>query len=131
MAISRRKTRKISIGSTFIGGNAPIATQSMYATKTTDVKTTLWQIKLLQDAGADLIRIAVDSKAEVEALKEISKQTDANLVVDLQENYRLAELAAPYITKFRYNPGHLHHHQKSVSVEDKVKYLANLSLIHI
>ena len=127
MAISRRKTRKVSAGSTFIGGDAPIATQSMCATKTTDVKNTLWQIKLLQDAGADLIRVAVDSKAEAKALKEISEQTDANLVVDLQENYRMAELVAPYIAKFRYNPGHLHHHQKSVSVEDKVKYLANIA----
>ncbi len=127
MAISRRKTRKISVGTSFIGGNAPISTQSMCATKTTDVKTTLWQINLLKDAGANFIRIAVDSKAEVEALKEISKQTDANLVVDLQENYRLAELVAPFIAKFRYNPGHLHHHQKSVSVEDKVKYLANIA----
>ena len=67
MAISRRKTRKVSVGSTFIGGNAPISTQSMCATKTTDVKTTLWQINLLKDAGANFIRIAVDSKAEVEA----------------------------------------------------------------
>lgn len=127
MSITRRKTRKVRAGSVFIGENAPISVQSMCATKTTDVKTTLWQIKLLQDAGADLIRVAVDSKKEAEALKEISAQTDANLVVDLQENYRLAELVAPYIAKFRYNPGHLHHHQKSVSVEDKVKYLANIA----
>ena len=130
MAISRRNTRKVRAGSAFIGGDAPIATQSMCATKTTDVKNTLWQIKLLQDAGADLIRVAVDSKAEAKALKEISEQTDANLVVDLQENYRMAELVAPYIAKFRYNPGHLHHHQKSVSVEDKVKYLADIAGEH-
>ena len=127
MSITRRKTRKIKIGSTFIGGDSPIAVQSMCATKTTDIPLTLWQIKLLKDAGADLIRVAIDSKADVDALAQISKEVEANLVVDLQENYRLAETAAPYIKKFRYNPGHLHHHQKNVSVEDKVKYLADVA----
>ena len=127
MSIARRKTKKVKVGSIFIGGDSPIAVQSMCATKTTDIPLTLWQVKLLQDAGADLIRIAIDSKADVEALAEISKESNANLVVDLQENYRLAESAAPYIKKFRYNPGHLHHHQKSVSVADKVKYLVDVA----
>lgn len=129
-SITRRITRKIPVGSTFIGGDAPIAIQSMCATKTTDLEATRAQIKLLQDAGADLIRIAIDSKKDIEALKILSSETDANLVVDLQENYRLAEKAAPYIAKFRYNPGHLHHHQKDVSVEDKVKYLAGVAGEH-
>ena len=94
MSITRRKTRKIRVGSTFIGGDSPIAVQSMCATKTTDVPLTLWQIKLLKNAGADIIRVAIDSKADVEALFKISQEVEANLVVDLQENYRLAELAA-------------------------------------
>lgn len=125
--IPRGKTRKVKVGSCYIGGDAPIAVQSMCATKTTDIKTTLWQIKLLQDAGADLIRIAVDSKKDVEALKEIRQSTDANLVIDLQENYRLAEQVAPYVQKFRYNPGHLHHHQKEVEIKDKVKFLVDVA----
>ncbi len=125
--IPRGKTRKVKVGTVFIGGDAPIAVQSMCATKTSDIQATLWQIKLLEKAGADLIRIAVDSKKEVEALKAIRQQTAANLVIDLQENYRLAELVAPYVQKFRYNPGHLHHHQKEVDIKDKVKFLVDVA----
>lgn len=125
MAIPARKTRKISVGSTFIGGDAAIAIQSMCATRTQEIDVTLAQIKLLENAGADLIRIAIDSKKDVEALKQLRKETSANLVVDLQESYRLAEDVAPYVQKIRYNPGHLHHHQKNVSVEDKVKFLVD------
>ena len=118
-------TRSVAAGSTTIGGGAPIAIQSMCATKTTDIPVTLEQIRLLESAGADLIRIAIDSRKDVAALKEIRKETEANLVVDLQENYRLAKDVAPLVQKFRYNPGHLHHHQKEVSVKDKVSFLVD------
>ena len=130
MALPSRKTRKIAVGDRFIGGDAPISVQSMCATRTTDVEATVRQIKLLERAGADFIRIAVDSKKEVEALKQIRKETEANLVVDLQENYRLAETLAPLVQKLRYNPGHLHHHQKEVSVKDKVAFLADCAGKH-
>ncbi len=120
---ARRSTRRVPVGSVAIGGEAPIAIQSMCATKTTDIPLTLTQIRLLEAAGADIIRIAIDSRKDIEALEQIRKETSANLVVDLQENYRLAEKAGPFVQKFRYNPGHLHHHQRSVPVEDKVKYL--------
>ncbi|MCL4146683.1 UNVERIFIED_CONTAM: hypothetical protein GTU68_043828 [Idotea baltica] len=99
----------------------------MCATKTTDVEATSRQIALLESVGADLIRIAVDSRKEVEALAEIRKRTNANLVVDIQENYRLVESIAPLVQKIRYNPGHLHHHQKSVPVLDKVKFLVDVA----
>lgn len=126
----RSDRRAVDAGRVRIGGGAPIAVQSMCATKTTDIDATLRQIQLLQHAGADLIRIAVDSRNDVAALAEIRKQTDAVLVVDLQENYRLAENVAPYVQKFRYNPGHLHHHQKSVPVLDKVKFLVDVAGTH-
>ena len=122
------KTREITIGNTLVGGGAPISLQSMCATKTENIEATLKQIKLLQDAGADFIRIAIDSRKEVEALKQIREKTNANLVVDLQENYRLAETVAPLVQKFRYNPGHLHHHQKDVPVRDKVKFLVDCAV---
>jgi len=125
MALPSRKTRKVPVGDRFIGGEAPITVQSMCATRTTDIEATVRQVQLLEKAGADFVRIAVDSKKEVEALKEIRKETKANLVVDLQENYRLAEALAPLVQKLRYNPGHLHHHQKEVSVKDKVKFLVD------
>jgi len=125
--ISPRKTRKVQIGNIFVGGDSPIAIQSMCATRTTDIPVTLQQISLLEEAGADIIRLAVDSKKDVEALREIRKNTKANLVVDLQENYRLAKEVAPFVEKFRYNPGHLHHHQKDLPVKDKVKFLVDVA----
>ncbi len=103
-AIKRRKTRQVTAGSLKIGGDAPISVQSMCATPTQQIEKTLSQIHLLQQAGADLIRVAIDSKADVDALKQIREQTDARLVIDLQESYRLAELVAPLVDKIRYNP---------------------------
>jgi len=66
----------------------------------------------------------------VEALKEIRKSTDARLVVDLQESYRLAAIVAPYVQKIRYNPGHLHHHEKETPVFEKVKFLVDVARQH-
>ncbi|MCB0331466.1 MAG: flavodoxin-dependent (E)-4-hydroxy-3-methylbut-2-enyl-diphosphate synthase, partial [Bdellovibrionales bacterium] len=123
--MEERTTRKVRIGSTAIGGGNPIAVQSMAATKTQDIEATARQIRLLETHGADLIRVAIDSRKDVEALKELRKETEANLVVDLQESYRLAERVAPFVQKLRYNPGHLHHHQKEVPVFDKVKFLVD------
>ncbi len=74
--------------------------------------------------------MAVDSKKDVEALRSIRGETDANIVIDLQENYRLAKLVGPFVQKFRYNPGHLHHHQREVSVADKVKFLVDTAGEH-
>ena len=125
-----RKTRSIQIGSIRVGGDAPIAVQSMSATKTTDIPATIAQVQLLERAGADIVRIAIDSKKDVEALTEIRKETKANLVVDLQENYRLAKDVAPLVQKIRYNPGHLHHHQREVPVLDKVKFLVDTAGEH-
>jgi (E)-4-hydroxy-3-methylbut-2-enyl-diphosphate synthase len=125
-----RKTRTIHVRDLPIGGGAPIAVQSMAATRTQDVEATLRQVRLLEEAGADLVRIAVDSKTDVEALRTIRSATRARLSVDLQENYRLAELVAPLVDKIRYNPGHLHHHEKSKPVEEKVAYLVGVAREH-
>lgn len=128
--IPPRKTRTIRIRDLQVGGEAPIAVQSMAATQTRDIPATLRQVRLLEAAGADMIRIAVDSKADVEALAEIRSQTDAILSVDLQESYRLAEVVAPLVDKVRYNPGHLHHHEKELPTEKKVGYLAGVAKSH-
>ncbi len=128
--LARNKTRLVRVGSTSIGGHSEITVQSMCATKTTDIQATLAQIRLLEGAGADIIRIAIDSKKDVEALREIRKETSANIVIDLQENYRLAKDVAPLVQKFRYNPGHLHHHQREVSVHDKVRFLVDVAKEH-
>jgi len=128
--IPPRKSRTIHVRSLALGGSAPIAVQSMAATRTQDIAATVRQVELLQDAGADLVRIAVDSKADVEALATVRKRTHALLSVDLQENYRLAELVAPLVDKLRYNPGHLHHHEKAKPVEEKVAYLVEVARAH-
>src|SRR5262245_25290337 len=89
ISISRNPTRAVKIGTVAIGGGNPIAVQSMTATATQDVAATVGQVRDLEQAGADVVRIAVDSRKDAEALAEIRKQTAANLAVDLQENYRL------------------------------------------
>ena len=122
-----RTTRPISIGSVTIGGAHPLAVQSMAATRTQDIPATLRQIQLIAAAGADIIRIAVDTARDVEALETIRKETNANLVVDLQENYRLAEKVAPFVQKIRYNPGHLYHLERDKPIAEKVRYLADVA----
>ena len=121
-----RPTRKIHIGSLVIGGDSPIAVQSMAATQTQDLKTTARQIEILQNAGADVIRIAVDSDKDVEALKTLRKQfPDYVLSVDLQENYKLAPIVAPLVNKIRYNPGHLFHLEKDKTIREKVQFIVD------
>jgi len=123
MNIPRNPTRAVQIGSITIGAGTPIAVQSMTATPTRDIDATVRQVNALAEAGADVVRIAVDSTAETEAVAEIRCQTKANLVVDLQENYRLAERLAPHVDKLRYNPGHLYHHEREKPWQEKVRYL--------
>lgn len=126
--IERNKTRAVTIGTITIGADNPIAVQSMTATKTTDVDATVALVQLMHEAGADVVRIAVDSKKDAAALKEIRQQTTANLSVDLQENYRLAEVVAPHVDKIRYNPGHLYHHERDKPWQEKVRFLAGIAV---
>ncbi len=126
--IQRNPTRTVVIGSISIGAGHPIAVQSMTATSTQDIDATVALVNLLSDANADVVRIAVDSKADAAALEEIRKQTKANLSVDLQENYRLAERVAPHVDKIRYNPGHLYHHERDKPWEEKVRWLVDVAI---
>jgi len=125
--IKRNPTREVVIGSIRIGAGHPIAVQSMTATRTTDVQATADMCNLLHEAGADIVRIAVDSKKDAEAVAEIRQRTAANLAVDLQESYKLAELVAPHVDKIRYNPGHLYHHERERAWQDKVRWIAEVA----
>lgn len=127
MAPKRNPTRSVPIGNVTIGGGAPIVVQSMCATKTADVDKTAEQAEQLRRAGAGIVRIAVDSLKDAEAVRQIRGRTEANLSVDLQESYRLAEKVAPYVDKIRYNPGHLYHHERTKPVSEKVRYLAEVA----
>ena len=125
--LPQRRTRAVRVGRVVIGAGAPIAVQSMCATKTRDIDATVAQTRQLQEAGAAVVRIAIDNDKEMEALKEIRGQTDAVLAVDLQENYRLAASVGPYVDKIRYNPGHLHHVERGKSIRDKVGWLVSVA----
>ena len=125
--LPRHPTRAVRIGRITIGGGNPIAVQSMTATRTSDIEATVRQVLGLERAGADVVRIAVDSPRDAAALPAIRARTRANLSVDLQENYRLAAEVAPHVDKIRYNPGHLHHHERTRSVRDKVAFLAEVA----
>ncbi|MEX0700795.1 MAG: flavodoxin/ferredoxin-dependent (E)-4-hydroxy-3-methylbut-2-enyl-diphosphate synthase [Planctomycetales bacterium] len=130
MDLPRNPTRAVRIGTVVIGDGNRIAVQSMTATKTQNVEATVRQVNDLVAAGADVVRVAVDSKKEAEALVEIARQTSANLSVDLQENYRLAEAVAPHVAKLRYNPGHLYHHEREKPWHEKVRYIAGIAAEH-
>ena len=125
------RTRKIRIGGLEVGGGAPVVVQSMCATRTVDIDKTIAQTHQLARAGAGIVRIALDNAKEVPALKEIRAQTPGvTLSVDLQENYRIAGKVAPYVDKIRYNPGHLHHIEKSKTIPQKVKWLVDIARDH-
>jgi len=128
--MKRNPTRAVRVGAVTLGGGHPVAVQSMCATRTQDVDATVEQAEAIWKAGGDVVRVAVDSPKDVDALAEIRRQTRANLVVDLQENYRLAARVAPHVDKVRYNPGHLYHHEKDKPVREKVRFLAEVAREH-
>ena len=128
--LPRNPTRPVRIGTVTIGDGHPIVVQSMCATKTVDVEATVAQVNHLAAAGAGVVRIAVDTRQDADALAEIRRQTDANLSVDLQENYRLAEQVAPLVDKIRYNPGHLFHHERQRPWQEKVRFLVEVAATH-
>ena len=127
MNITRNPTRAVTVGQQVIGNNNPILVQSMCATRTQDIDATVEQTNALHAAGAGVVRIAVDNKQDAQALVEIRQQTSATISVDLQENYRMAALVAPYVDKIRYNPGHLYHHEKKKTWQEKVQYLVDIA----
>lgn len=108
MFINRRKTRQISAGDVKIGGNAPISVQSMTNTDTTDIDATVSQIKRLEEAGCEIIRVAVPDKAAAEALGKIKKQIKIPLIADIHFDYRLALKAIEHgVDGLRINPGNI------------------------
>lgn len=118
----REKTKVISIGDVCIGGNYPIAIQSMCNTKTEDVKSTVEQIHALEAAGCDIIRVAVPTMEAAEAIKEIKKQIHIPLVGDIHFDYRLAiEAMKNGIDKIRINPGNIGGQERVKAVVDMAK----------
>jgi (E)-4-hydroxy-3-methylbut-2-enyl-diphosphate synthase len=106
--IQRRKTRQVNVGGVLVGGASPISVQSMTATKTEDTKSTVEQIKKLQDAGCEIIRVAVPNEKAVSAFREIKKQISIPIVADIHFDYRLAiDSIKAGADKIRINPGNI------------------------
>nr|MCH9646086.1 flavodoxin-dependent (E)-4-hydroxy-3-methylbut-2-enyl-diphosphate synthase [Pseudomonadota bacterium] len=106
--ITRRKSRQIFVGDVAIGGDAPISVQSMTNTQTTDVAATLKQIKAIEDAGADLVRVSVPTMEAAEAFKEIKKNANIPLITDIHFDYKIALKVAEYGADcLRINPGNI------------------------
>ncbi len=104
----RRKTRKVSVGNISVGGDAPIAVQSMTTTYTRDVKSTVAQIHRLQDVGCEIVRVAVPEMEDAAVIGEIIKQINIPLVADIHYDPTLAmEALRQGIHKVRLNPGNL------------------------
>ena len=119
--IERFKTKKVNIGGVIIGGDAPVAIQSMNNTDTRDVEGTLRQINELKDAGCDITRVAILNMEAAQALSEITKRSPIPVVADIHFDYRLAlEAMKNGAAKIRINPG-------NIGGMDRVKAVADMA----
>lgn len=111
----RNLPRKIWVGNVPVGGDAPIAVQSMTNTETCDVAATVAQIRRLEDAGADIVRVSVPDMDAAEAFGKIKQQVNVPLVADIHFDYRIAlRVAELGVDCLRINPG-------NIGREDRVK----------
>ncbi len=107
-AIQRRKSRKIRVGSVEVGGDAPISVQSMTNTVTADAKATIDQVRQLEEAGADIVRVSCPDEDSTRAFKEIAKAAKVPLVADIHFHYRRGiEAAEAGAACLRINPGNI------------------------
>ena len=106
--IKRKKTRKIKVGNIWVGGDSPISVQSMTNTITSDVKSTVEQILLLEEAGADIVRVSCPDESSTKALKHIIKEVKVPIVADIHFHYKRAiEAAEMGASCLRINPGNI------------------------
>lgn len=120
--ITRRQSTKVMVGNVQIGGNADINVQSMTNTFTKDVKATVYQILQLEEAGCEIIRVAVADDEDANAIKEIKKQIHIPLVADIHFDYRLALKSIENgIDKLRINPGNIGGRDRVKKVVEKAK----------
>jgi (E)-4-hydroxy-3-methylbut-2-enyl-diphosphate synthase len=106
--MKRKNTRRIRIGSVPVGGGAPVVIQSMTSTYTHDIDATVAQIKKLEAAGVDVVRVAVPDKEDTAALPEILRQTNVPIVADVHFHFQRAlESVEAGVHKIRLNPGNI------------------------
>jgi len=120
--IKRRKSRQIFIGDVAVGGDAPISVQSMTNTDTCDVDATVAQIRRLEDACADIVRVSVPSMDAAEAFKKIREQVNVPLVADIHFDHKIALKVAEYgVDCLRINPGNIGREDRVRAVIDAAK----------
>ncbi|NOD95817.1 flavodoxin-dependent (E)-4-hydroxy-3-methylbut-2-enyl-diphosphate synthase [Ruegeria sp. HKCCD6228] len=106
--IYRRKSRQIMVGNVPVGGDAPIAVQTMTNTLTTDVAATVAQVQAAAEAGADIVRVSVPDEASSKALKQIVRESPVPIVADIHFHYRRGiEAAEAGAACLRINPGNI------------------------
>lgn len=121
--INRKETKKIYVGDVSIGGDSFISIQSMTNTNTKDVKSTVSQIKRLEDAGCDIIRMAVNDLEDAAAIKKIKKEIKIPIISDIQFDYKLAIAAAENESDaIRLNPGNVGASWKIKEVTESCKF---------
>lgn len=104
----RTETRRVMVGNVAIGGGSPVTVQSMTSTNTHDIDATVAQIHRLEEAGVEIIRVAIPHERDVNALAEIKSQIGVPLVADVHFGYRFALMAAEQgVDKLRLNPGNI------------------------
>jgi (E)-4-hydroxy-3-methylbut-2-enyl-diphosphate synthase len=121
--MKRRKTKFVDVGNARIGGNSKITVQSMCNTKTKNKEQTINQIKELENAGCEIVRVAVEDMEDAIALKEIKQNINIPLVADIHFDYKLALKSAKYADKLRINPG-------NIGPEDKIKMVVDAAKEH-
>lgn len=120
--IKRRKSRQIMVGDVPVGGDAPISVQSMTNTNTCDVGATVAQIRAIQDAGADIVRVSVPTMDAAEAFGKIRQQVTVPLVADIHFDYRIAlRVAELGVDCLRINPGNIGSDDRVRSVVDAAR----------
>ncbi|MGB3623601.1 MAG: flavodoxin-dependent (E)-4-hydroxy-3-methylbut-2-enyl-diphosphate synthase [Ketobacter sp.] len=117
--IKRRKSRKIMVGDVPVGGDAPITVQTMTNTETCDVAATVGQIRRMEEAGVDIVRVSVPSLEAADAFGEIRKQVNVPLVADIHFDYRIAlAVAEKGVDCLRINPGNIGREDRIRAVVD-------------
>ncbi|MDY7026191.1 MAG: flavodoxin-dependent (E)-4-hydroxy-3-methylbut-2-enyl-diphosphate synthase [Pseudomonadota bacterium] len=120
--IKRRQSKQIMVGNVPVGGDAPISVQSMTNTETCDVDATVKQVKAIQEAGADIVRVSVPSMEAAEAFGRIRQQVDVPLVADIHFDYKIAlRVAELGVDCLRINPGNIGKDDKVRAVVDCAK----------
>lgn len=122
MNIKRRKSRQIKVGDVRIGADALISVQSMTKTDTTDIAATIAQVRMLADAGCEIVRISVPDRSSAKAIGQIKKASPVPIIADCHFDYRLAlEALRQGVDGIRINPGNIGSHERVVKIIEEAK----------